>query len=230
MIFILWGIGSNGKTTLLETTTQLLDPYAARIAAETLLARKGDALAMNDLFTLQGARFVVAIESDADRRLAESLVKSMTGGDTIKAKELYADISTFKPAFKLFMGTNHRPLIRGTDHALWRRIRLVEFDVVIADDQQDKALPEKLTAELPGILRWAVDGCRAWQATGLGLPEEVRHARDQAAPAQRDKGNRRVRRRRRRPTPAALRPEGQFQPHARRPPGHARGAASPCSA
>lgn len=176
VIFIFWGRGANGKSTLLETTTHLLDPYAARIAAETLLARKGDALAMNDLFTLQGARFVVAIESDADRRLAESLVKSLTGGDSIKVKKLYADISTFKPAFKLFMATNHKPMIRGTDHAIWRRIRLVEFDVVIPDDQQDKELPTKLKAELPGILRWAVDGCRAWQAHGLGLPEEVRAA------------------------------------------------------
>jgi putative DNA primase/helicase len=176
VLFILHGVGANGKTTLLEITSLLLGPYAARIAAETLLARKSDTLAMNDLSTLQGARFVVAIESDMDRRLAESLVKQVTGGDTIKAKKLYADIFCFRPSFKLFLATNHRPVIRGTDHAIWRRVRLVEFDVVIPDDQQDKALQDKLKAELPGILRWAVEGCRAWQQEGLGLPEEVRAA------------------------------------------------------
>jgi P4 family phage/plasmid primase-like protien len=179
VLFILHGTGSNGKTTLLETTSLLLAPYAAQVAAETLLARETDALAMNDLFTLQGARFVVAIESDMGRRLAESLVKRVTGSDTIKAKKLYTDVFAYRPSWKLFIATNHKPVIRGTDHAIWRRIRLVEFDVVVPDDQQDKALPDKLKAELPGILRWAVDGCRLWQAEGLGPPKEVRQATDE---------------------------------------------------
>lgn len=176
VLFIFHGTGANGKTTLLETTSLLLAPYAAQVAAETLLARPTDALAMNDLFTLQGARFVVAIESDMGRRLAESLVKRVTGSDTVKAKKLYTDVFAYRPSFKLFIATNHKPVIRGTDHAIWRRIRLVEFDVVVPDDQQDKALPAKLTAELPGILRWAVDGCRLWQTEGLGPPQEVRQA------------------------------------------------------
>jgi putative DNA primase/helicase len=176
VLFLLHGVGANGKTTLLETIGALLHPYAARVAAETLLARSGNTLAMNDLSTLQGARFVVAIESDADRRLAENLVKQVTGGDTIKAKKLYVDIFAFRPEFKLFLATNHRPVIRGTDHAISRRIRLVEFGVVIADEKQDKTLPGKLRAELPGILRWAVEGCRAWREEGLGQPEEVRAA------------------------------------------------------
>jgi P4 family phage/plasmid primase-like protien len=178
VLFILHGTGSNGKTTLLETTSLLLAPYAAQVAAETLLARDTDALAMNDLFTLQGARFVVAIESDMGRRLAESLVKRVTGSDTIKAKKLYTDVFAYRPTFKLFIATNHKPVIRGTDHAMWRRIRLVEFDVVVPDDQQDKGLPDKLKAELAGILRWAVDGCRLWQTEGLGPPQEVRQATD----------------------------------------------------
>ena len=176
VLFIFHGTGANGKTTLLETTSTLLAPYAAQVGAETLLARETDALALNDLFTLQGRRFVVAIESDMGRRLAEALVKRVTGSDTIKAKKLYTDVFAYRPTFKLFIATNHKPVIRGTDHAIWRCIRLVKFDVVVPDDQQDKALPDKLKAELPGILRWTVDGCRLWQSEGLGPPQEVRQA------------------------------------------------------
>lgn len=142
VLFIFHGTGSNGKTTLLETTSLLLAPYAAQVAAETLLARDTDALAMNDLFTLQGARFVVAIESDMGRRLAESLVKRVTGSDTIKAKKLYTDVFAYRPTYKLFLATNHKPTIWGTDHAMWRRIRLVKFDVVIADDTGQGAARE----------------------------------------------------------------------------------------
>jgi putative DNA primase/helicase len=175
--FVFYGQGNNGKSTLIETTATLLDAYAQRIAIETLLAKRvGDTVAMNDLFTIMGARFVSAVEPDMGRRLAEALVKALTGGDTIKAKKLYADLLSYKPAFKLFLATNHKPVIRGTDWAIWRRVRLVPFEVVIPDAEQDRALPEKLRGEQTGILAWAVQGCLAWQREGLGTPEEVRVA------------------------------------------------------
>src|SRR5437867_6039937 len=82
----------------------------------------------------------------------------------------------FRPEFKLWLATNHKPVIRGTDKAIWDRIRLVPFTVRIPDAEQDKALGEKLRAELPGILRWVVDGCLAWQRDGLGMPAEVQEA------------------------------------------------------
>lgn len=176
-IFLCWGVGANGKSTLMLALSRVLAGYAATLAAETLLARKGDAaLVLNDLATLQGARFVVAVESDMGRRLAEALVKQLTGGEAIKVKRLYADVFEITPQFKLWVSTNHRPHIRGVDNAIWRRIRLIPFTVTIPEHEQDHALLEKLESERAGILRWAVEGCLAWQREGLGMPEDVRTA------------------------------------------------------
>lgn len=171
------GTGANGKTTLMQALTGVLADYAATLAAETLLARKGDAgLIMNDLATLQGARFAVVVESDMGRRLSEALVKTITGGEPLKVKRLYADVYAITPTFKLWLGTNHKPVIRGTDKGIWRRMKLVPFDVVIPEAEQDHQLLEKLERERPGILRWAVEGCVAWYRHGLGTPDEVRQA------------------------------------------------------
>lgn len=177
ILWLCWGVGANGKTTLMQAIARLLSGYSASLAAETLLARKGDtALAMNDLAEVQGARFVVAVESDMGRRLAEALVKAVTGGESVKVKRLYADVYAITPTFKLWIGTNHKPVIRGTDHAIWRRIHLVPFETIIPEAEQDHQLLDKLEAERPGILAWAVAGCLAWQRGGLGTPEEVRRA------------------------------------------------------
>ena len=86
------------------------------------------------------------------------------------------DFWQFDPTHKVWLATNHKPAIRGTDHAIWRRIRLVPFTVTIPDDEQDKGLVEKLKAELPGILNWAIAGCKEWQNHGLGVPEAVKNA------------------------------------------------------
>jgi len=177
VLFLCSGSGANGKTTLLQAVSGLMAGYAATLAPDTLLARKGDAtMVMNDLSTLQGARFVVAAESDMGRRLAEGLVKQLTGGEAVKVKRLFADVYAITPTFKLWIGTNHRPQVRGTDHAIWRRIHTIQFDVEIPEAEQDRGLLEKLQAERAGILRWAVEGCLAWQRGGLGTPEEVRRA------------------------------------------------------
>jgi len=117
--------------------------------------------------------FVSAIEAEDGRRLAEALIKQMTGGDTMTARFLYGE---FLPEFKILLAVNHKPLIRNTDHAIWRRIRLVPFTVTIPEAERDKDLPEKLRRELPGILAWAVQGCLDWQSEGLGMPEAVQRA------------------------------------------------------
>jgi putative DNA primase/helicase len=121
---------------------------------------------------------VVACEADAENRLAESLIKQMTGGDTISARFLHQEWFEFEPTHKVFFGTNHKPVIRGTDYAIWRRIRLVPFEITIPEEERDKSLPEKLKDEAAGILAWAVQGCLAWQRQGLGVPEEVKAATD----------------------------------------------------
>lgn len=82
----------------------------------------------------------------------------------------------FDPTHKVVMASNHRPVVKGTDHGLWRRLRLVPFNVVIPDQEQDKRLTEKLRAELPGILQWAIQGCLQWQREGLQKPRSVQAA------------------------------------------------------
>lgn len=177
VLFFLYGTGANGKSTFLETIRAMLGDYALQMAADTLMARS-DRAQTNDVARLRGARFVAATEAEEGRRLAEVLVKQITGGDAIVARFLYGEHFEFKPALKLFLAANHKPVIKGTDNGIWRRIRLIPFEVTIPEDERDKHLPEKLKEELSGILAWAVRGCLDWQREGLGLPAEVKAATD----------------------------------------------------
>jgi putative DNA primase/helicase len=147
-------------------------------STDTLLVQRNSGIP-NDIARLVGARLVSASESEAGRNLAEALVKQMTGGDTISARFLHAEFFDFRPAFKLWFRTNHKPTIRGTDDGIWARIRLIRFTQRIADAERDKQLPARLLAELPGILSWAVQGCLAWQRDGLGMPTDVAKATDE---------------------------------------------------
>jgi putative DNA primase/helicase len=178
VIFILWGGGSNGKTTYLETQRQLLGEYAMQTPSEVLMASRNDTSgsATPELAQLKGARFVVASESEEGRSLAEGRIKNLTGREAISARRLFSSPFRFVPEFKIWLATNYRPNVRGTDLGIWSRIRLVPFTVTIAEEDQDKQLPEKLRAEWPGILAWMVQGCLEWQRDGLGVPEDVREA------------------------------------------------------
>lgn len=174
-IFILHGVGANGKSTLLEIARYILGDYAMRTPTETLLMKRDGGIP-NDIARLKGARFVSASEAEEGRRLAESLIKEMTGGDTISARFMRGEFFDFKPEFKTWLATNHRPVIKGTDQGIWDRIKLVPFDVRIPEHHRDKHLLDKLRTEAPGILAWMVQGCLDWQRGGLGTPEEVRTA------------------------------------------------------
>jgi putative DNA primase/helicase len=146
-----------------------------RAPTEMLMAKRAGGVP-NDVARLKGARFVAASETEEGRRLAESLVKDLTGQDTISARFMRAEWFDFRPTHKLWLSTNHKPEIRGTDNAIWRRIRLVPWSVAIPPAERDRKLAEKLRAELPGVLAWAVRGCLAWQREGLQAPAEVRKA------------------------------------------------------
>lgn len=174
-LFILHGSGRNGKSTLLEAIRALLGDYAMKTPTDTLLAKNDNGIP-NDVARLKGARFVAASESDQGRRMAESLVKSMTGGDTLSARFMRGEWFDFQPEFKLWLGTNHKPVIKGTDKGIWDRIRLIPFEVRIPEAEEDKGLAGKLRNELAGILAWAVRGCVDWQREGLGMPDKVRKA------------------------------------------------------
>jgi putative DNA primase/helicase len=140
-----------------------------------LLAKKHDAHPC-ELADLHGRRLAVSVEVDDGRRLAESLVKTLTGSDTIAARRMRENFWQFAPSHKIWLAANHRPRVHGTDLAMWRRMRLIPFAVTIPAEQQDKRLPEKLRAEGPGILAWLVRGCLDWQRHGLGEPEAVKAA------------------------------------------------------
>jgi phage/plasmid-associated DNA primase len=121
-------------------------------------------------------RFVASIEVEDGSRLAESLVKQLTGGDRVKARRMRQDFWEFEPTHKVLMACNHKPQVRGTDNAIWRRITLVPFTETIPTAEQDKNLPDKLRREAAGILAWAVEGCLEWRREGLQAPEAVRQA------------------------------------------------------
>ena len=172
ILLILYGQGSNGKTTLLEVIGEMMGDYAQHTPASTFMVQRGERIP-NDIARLQGARLVVATETEEAKRLSESLVKSLTGGDSVAARFLHKEFFEFKPQFTPFLATNHRPTIKGVDHAIWRRLKLIPFTITIPDDEQDKELPEKLRQEMPAILSWAVMGCLEWQRDGLKEPKEV---------------------------------------------------------
>ena len=175
VLFFLYGGSDNGKSTFLETVRALLGDYAQTTPTETLLAKRGGNIP-NDVARLRGARFVSASESEEGKRLNEPLIKELTGGDTICARFLHAEFFEFKPQCKIWLATNHKPVVRGTDKAIWNRIKLIPFAVTIPEAEQDKRFGEKLKPELAGILAWAVRGCLEWQENGLGVPSEVKRA------------------------------------------------------
>ena len=176
VLAVFHGRGANGKSTLLEAYMHALGPdYSTKGAPDLLLVKHGDVHPTEraDLF---GKRFIAAIESEDGRRLNESLVKELTGGDTVKARRMREDFWSFRPTWKIALCTNHKPGVRGTDHGIWRRIRLVPFNQVFDADHQDLRMPDKLRAEAEGILAWAVRGCVEWQRQGLGTAEAVTKA------------------------------------------------------
>lgn len=175
--FLLHGTGDNGKSTLLEVLRKLEGDYARQADFKTFLEHEHDGV-RNDLAGLKGARLVTAIEADERRALSESVVKLITGGDTVTARFLFQEFFEFKPELKLWLAANHRPTIKGTDHAIWRRVRLVPFTTRIPEEEKDEHMVDRLLEELPGILAWAVRGLADWQEKGLEAPAEVRAATD----------------------------------------------------
>ncbi|MBT3368396.1 MAG: hypothetical protein HN416_14685 [Nitrospina sp.] len=175
--FVLYGRGANGKSTLVETIGLLMGDYAMNTPSETLLSQHSSTI-RNDIARLANARFVSAAEVDHGRYLNEAKIKEVTGEYQVTARFLYREFFTFTPIFKLFLTVNHLPEISGTDDGIWRRVIVVPFDFSIPAEEMDKDLPIKLQGELPGILNWALAGCREWQNQGLAVPAELTAIRD----------------------------------------------------
>jgi P4 family phage/plasmid primase-like protien len=177
VLVMAYGTGSNGKSTLLKAFLDLLGDYAYQAPADLIMAKKGETHP-TDQAGLFGRRLAVCMETPEGRSMDEARMKALTGGDLITARRMREDFWTFAPTHKLILATNHKPNIRTTDHGTWRRQKLVPFTVQIPSEKQDKTLPAKLTAEASGLLRWAVEGCLAWQRQGLGEPAAVKAATD----------------------------------------------------
>lgn len=173
--FILHGGGSNGKSVFLNVVQRLLGDYAATADFGTFLDGKGGNV-RNDLARLNGVRFTLSSETGIGKRLDEVVMKQITGGDRIAARFLFKEYVEFVPQFKLALATNHLPAIVGTDNGIWRRVRVIPFEVKFSEEQQDKSLMDQLIEELPGILNWAIEGCLAWQKKGLITPKKVESA------------------------------------------------------
>ena len=172
--FFLFGTGRNGKSTFLEIVRGILGDYATNIQPQTIMVNpKSGNAPSSDIARLKGARLVTSVEPNEGMRLDEGLLKQLTGDDVVTARKMFSEEFEFKPEFKLWMATNHKPLIRGTDTGIWRRIHLIPFEVQIPIDKVDKKLKYKLVKESEGILKWAVQGCIRWQNEGLTMPQKV---------------------------------------------------------
>jgi len=162
-IFILHGDGANGKSTFLDTLITIFGSYGSVVSPNSLMVQDRSAIP-DDIAALKDKRFVTSSESDSTSRLSEAFVKSLTGDLQIPARFLYKGWFRFEPRFKLWLATNHKPRIIGTDNAIWDRIRLIPFAVRIPRADQDRTLRDKLVAEGRGIVNWAVQGYLEWNA------------------------------------------------------------------
>lgn len=172
VLFFLHGGGANGKSTFLRALLEVFGDYGSPSAPDILVAKRHDShpTEIADLF---GARLVVVQEIDAGRALAEATIKKLTGGDAIKARRMGENFSSFLPTHKFFLAANQKPRVSGVDEAIWRRLRLIPFNVTFPEDKRDTHLLDRLLAERAGILRWCLSGCLQWQREGLRTPSRV---------------------------------------------------------
>lgn len=175
-MFILFGNGRNGKSVFLDIINEILGTYATNIQPQTLMVKQQTSGANSDIARLKGSRLVTTTEPNDGVRLDEGLVKQLTGGDKVTARHLYGNEFEFDPEFKIWMATNHKPIIRGTDDGIWRRLKMIPFMYQIPDSKVDKNLKFKLKNELTAILNWAVEGALKWQKDGLKNPKVVEKA------------------------------------------------------
>jgi putative DNA primase/helicase len=181
-LFFVHGPGGSGKSTFLETIKTVLGDYAKTADFESFVARSQSGGVRDDIAELAGRRFVVSIEVDEGKKLAEGLTKLLTGGDTVRARFLYQEGFEFLPQFKLWLAANHAPKVKHDDSAMWRRILRIPFEHVIPKERRDPSVKARLKdvrESGPAILAWAVEGCLRWREEGLGIPAVVEDATEQ---------------------------------------------------
>lgn len=177
-VFGLWhgATGGNGKSTLIDLLSYVLDDYAITVAPDLLLAQPNSQHSTG-LLDFRGARLVLSNEAPEGKRWNESLVKRLTGGDVIRARRMRQDFIEFTPSHTLIVAANARPLVREQGPAFWRRVNLLPWAVSFTG-REDKQLPATLRSEAAGVLRYLVAGCLAWQHAGLLPPAQIVAAGD----------------------------------------------------
>ncbi len=176
-LFFAYGSGANGKTTFFETLRLLFGDYFQKAPSELLLLKRSEAVPA-DVARLRGVRLVILSEVERGRRLNESKLKDLTGSDTVTARHLYGEWFEFQSSHKLWMFGNHKPVVTGTDHGLWRRLHLIPFTVTIPENEQKPMsdLLIKASKEMSGILNWCLEGLEDWKRKGLAVPDAVKTA------------------------------------------------------
>lgn len=173
--FICYGDGANGKSTMLNTVRKVVGDYGTTTSFQTFDADSRNEYG-NDMAELKGRRFVVAIEAEQNKKLAEARVKTITGGDDISCRFLYGQLFTYTPTCKVWLAVNHKPQVRGADHGIWRRLHLIPFTVRFGPGGSkpiNRQLEAQLSEEFPGIFNWLVRGFEQWQAEGLTRPKAI---------------------------------------------------------
>jgi putative DNA primase/helicase len=174
-LHFLYGLGANGKSVFCEVLLRLLGEYAVAASPDLIMLRRHGGIP-NDVARLRGIRAALMNETTQGAKFDEAKLKDLTGGDTLSARFLHQEFFDFKPTHRIVIRGNHKPAINGTDDGIWRRLRLVPFTVTIPPAEQDRGLLGKLQTELPGILNWALQGCRQWQQEGLKPPDIITEA------------------------------------------------------
>jgi putative DNA primase/helicase len=173
--YVFHGTTDTGKSTLLELMLYIFGDYGASAETSLLLSNKFKSKSTNDLADLVGKRFVCASETEEGAALDEPRIKMLTSGlDSVRCRQLYERNTEYRPQYKIIVGTNSKPYIKGSDDAIWYRLHCAPFNVQIPKNDQDKKLPEKMKREAAGVLNWLVEGCLKWQSEGLNDPEDIR--------------------------------------------------------
>jgi putative DNA primase/helicase len=176
--FVPYGTGRNGKGKLLNTVQYVMGDYARDASFDTFVAKRGDEK-LNDIAGFRGARLILASESECSKRLAEAKIKRMTGGDRVVGEFKYKEQFSYVPSYKIWLVTNYKPRVIGTDDGIWDRMHLILFGEYFGDDRRDPQLEAKLRAEASGILNWCIAAAKEWYVKGLGSSMCIKSATEE---------------------------------------------------